>query len=313
MILFILKRLVTALPTLLAVLTVIFFVVRLAPGDPAHVILGDTASAEAIAALRTRLGLDEPLWKQYFDFVAGVARGDLGTSLTSGRSVWSDVADVLPFTLELTFAAILIGAVTGLPLGILAAQHCNRMLDYVVRTTSLFGLSFPAFFTAIVLMLVFSLGLGWFPVITEQDLSTPLKRLHNLVLPAASLGLIMTAYVARATRSSMLEVLSQDYIRTARAKGLAPRLIIWRHALRNALIPIVTVIGLYLGLLIGNSVLTEIVFNRPGLGNLIVTALEERDYATLQGLMIVYAFFIVLTNVLTDLAYGFADPRVRAS
>ena len=308
---FTLKRLGLAIPTLIAVLTLVFIIIRVAPGDPAMVILGDQASQEALEALRTKLGLDRPLLTQYTDFLLAIFRGDLGNSLLSGRSVMREVLDVLPYTIDLTVAGVLLGVVFGIPLGVLMAIYRNSIIDYISRTLSLLGLSFPAFYSAILLILAFSIQFSWFPVISDPDLSNFGERFHHLVLPAVNLGLIMTAYITRATRSSMLEVLGEDYVRTAKAKGLPGAVILFRHALKNALIPIITVIGLYLGVLIGNSVLTEIVFNRPGLGKLILAALTERDYTLLQGLMVVYAFIIVIVNLITDLTYGFADPRVK--
>jgi len=293
MLTYILKRLLVAIPTLLAVLTVVFFFVRIAPGDPAFIILGDQASQEALAAVRHDLGLDRPLPVQYVDFM------------------WQEVRNVLPYTIELTVTALIIGVALGLPLGVAAAKHRNRALDYAARIFSLIGLSFPAFVSAIMLLLAFAIQLHWFPVISEAREGDPLSRVSALVLPAVNLGLIMVAYVMRVARSSMLGVLGEDYIRTARAKGVPARVVVWRHALGNALIPVVTVVGLYLGVLIGNSVLTEIVFNRPGLGKLIVNSLNQRDYTMLQGLMVVYAFIIVIVNLLTDLTYGVVDPRVR--
>ncbi|MEM8744442.1 MAG: ABC transporter permease [Pseudomonadota bacterium] len=306
-----LKRLGSTLPTLLAVLTVIFIIIRIAPGDPAIAILGDNASQQAIDALRDRLGLNEPLLEQYWHFLSDALTGNLGNSLVSGRSVLNEVLEVLPHTLDLTIAAIIIGVILGIPVGILAAVYRNGPVDYVARITSLLGLSFPSFYTAILLILAFAIHFPWFPVISNANLSDPGDRLYNLVLPALSLGLIMVAYVARTTRASMIEALGADYIRTARAKGAPALVVIARHGFRNAIIPVITVIGLYLGILIGNSVIIEIVFNRPGLGKLIVGALEERDYTMLQGLMVIYAFFIVITNMLTDLAYGLSDPRVK--
>lgn len=308
---FTVKRLASTLPTLIAVLTVIFIIIRIAPGDPAIAILGDNASQQAIDALRERLGLNQPLIDQYISFLWGVLRGDLGKSLISGRSVLYEVLDVLPHTLDLTFASIFVGVIFGVPVGIVAAVNRNGLVDYVARILSLLGLSFPSFYTAILLILAFAIYIPWFPVISSADLDDPVDRLYNLVLPALSLGLIMVAYVARTTRSAMIEALGGDYIRTARAKGAPGHIVILRHGLRNAIIPVITIIGLYLGLLIGNSVITEIVFNRPGLGKLIVGALEQRDYSMLQGLMVIYAFFIVLTNLVTDLAYGLSDPRVK--
>lgn len=309
---FLLRRIALAIPTLLAVMTAVFVLARVVPGDPAQVILGDQATAEALAALRQRLGVDRPLPVQYADFLSGILRGDLGTSMVTGKSVWAEVLAVLPYTIELTLAAILLGILFGVPLGVLAATRHNRLPDGLTRVLSLAGLSFPAFVSAVLLLLVFAIELRWFPVISNPRSGDLLERLKHLALPALNLGLIMTAYITRVTRSSVLGVLGEDYIRTARAKGIGRRAVLWRHALRNALIPVATVVGLYLGTMIGNSVLTEIVFNRPGLGKLILGALNQRDYTLLQGLMVIFAGFIVLANVATDLAYGLIDPRVRA-
>ena len=306
-----LKRLLAAIPTLIAVLTVVFLLVRVVPGDPAQTILGDQATAQALAALRARLGLDRPLYIQYFDFVFAALRGDLGNSLVSGRPIIEEIVAVMPHTIDLTVAALIIGSVIGIPLGIWAAMHRNRLIDYLTRIGSLLGLSFPVFVSGIFLLLVFALHWRWFPVIGTANLNDIGDRLHRLVLPAINLGLIMAAYITRVTRSAMLQVLGEDYVRTARAKGVPRRVVVWRHALRNALIPVVTVIGLYLGILIGNSVLTEIVFNRPGLGKVIVGALNQRDYTMLQGLMVIYCFLIVVVNLVTDLTYGIIDPRVK--
>jgi ABC-type dipeptide/oligopeptide/nickel transport system permease component len=306
-----LKRLLAAIPTLIAVLTVVFLLVRVVPGDPAQTILGDQATAQALAALRTRLGIDRPLYVQYFEFVFAALRGDLGNSLVSGRPIIEEIVAVLPHTIDLTVAALIIGCLLGIPLGIWAAMHRNRTIDYVTRIGSLLGLSFPVFVSGIFLLLVFALHWRWFPVIGTANPNDFGDRIHRLVLPAVNLGLIMAAYITRVTRSAMLQVLGEDYVRTARAKGVPRRVVVWRHALRNALIPVVTVIGLYLGILIGNSVLTEIVFNRPGLGKVIVGALNQRDYTMLQGLLVIYCFLIVVVNILTDLTYGLIDPRVK--
>jgi ABC-type dipeptide/oligopeptide/nickel transport system permease component len=308
---YILKRLLLAIPTLFAVLTIVFVLARVLPGDPAQTILGDQASAEALANMRHRLGVDKPIGAQYVDFLLNAVRGEWGNSLVTGKPVLEEVRNVLPYTIDLTVTSIVLGTLIGVPLGVWSALRRNTWVDYVARIGSLLGLSFPAFVSAILLLLAFAIQLHWFPVISAGRLDDPVERLRNLVLPAVNLGIIMAAYVTRVTRSSMLEVLGEDYIRTARAKGVPTRAVIWRHAFRNGLIPVVTVVGLYLGILIGNSVLTEIVFNRPGLGKLIVSALNQRDYTVLQGMMVVYAFAIVLVNLLTDLTYGFIDPRVK--
>ncbi len=308
---FVLRRLGFAVITLFAVLTLVFFVIRVLPGDPSVVILGDQASAQSIAQLKERMGLNQPIWLQYVQFLGGALRGDWGTSLVSGRPVINEVLNVLPHTLELTAVALVLGVVLGLPAGVWAAVNRNRIPDYVTRIVSLLGLSAPAFVSGIVLLLVFAIVLRWFPVISGGQGTTLFDRLRDLALPALNLALIMAAYVTRVTRSSMLEVLSQDYVRTAQAKGASGTAIVWRHALRNCLIPVVTVVGLYLGILIGNSVLTEIVFNRPGLGKLIVGALNQRDYTMLQGMMVIYTLIVVLVNLATDLVYGLIDPRVQ--
>ncbi len=294
-------------------LTVVFVIVRIIPGDPALTVLGDQATPAALAALRTKLGIDKPLHLQYVDFMLSALQGDLGRSLVSGRPVINEVTAVLPHTLDLTISSLLLGSAIGIPLGIWAALRRNRLADYVIRIVSLIGLSFPVFVSGIFLLLVFALQYRIFPVIGTSDLANLGDRAWKLVLPTLTLGLVMVAYITRVTRSAMLQVLSEDYVRTARAKGVPARLVITRHALRNALIPVVTVVGLYLGINIGNSVLTEIVFNRPGLGKVIVTALNQRDYAMLQGLMVIYCFLIVVTNLLTDLTYGLIDPRVKQS
>jgi glutathione transport system permease protein len=309
MISYLIKRLLLAVPTLFAMLTAVFVLVRLVPGDAAVAILGDQASEASLNALREQLGLNKPILAQYLDFIGKFVTGDFGKSLSSGQTVLHEVALVLPYTLELTLAAMVVGIVFGIPLGMLSAIKRNRWPDYVTRLLSLAGLSFPAFVSGILMLLVFGVQLRWLPVMSPAS-SDPVTHLRNLVLPALNLGLIMTAYITRVTRSSMLDVLNEDYIRTARAKGVQRFRLVVRHGLRNALIPIVTVVGLYFGTMIGNSVLTEIVFTRPGLGKLILGALTSRDYTLLQGLMIVFATFVVVVNTLTDLIYGLVDPRI---
>ncbi len=307
---YLLRRLALALVTGLAVLTLVFFVVRVLPGNPAHVILGDFASQAAIEALERRLGLDQPIWVQYLDFIGNALTGDWGSSMVTERPVIGEILSVLPWTIELTVVALLIGIAIGIPLGVWAALHRNGGIDYGVRVLSLLGLSFPAFVSGVLLLLLFAIQLSWFPVISAKTGSLSAWA-QSLALPAINLGLINAAYITRVTRSAMLEVLGEDYVRTARAKGVPWGAVVWRHALGNAMIPIVTVVGLFLGILIGNSVLTELVFNRPGLGKLIVGALMQRDYTMLQGLMVIYTLLVVAVNVLTDVAYGLVDPRVQ--
>ncbi len=311
MVSFLARRLGFAVVTLFSVLTLVFLIVRILPGDPVLVILGDQASPASVIALRQRLGLDQPLPVQYGHFLLQAIQGDLGTSMISGRPVTEEILAVLPYTLELTIAALILGAALGIPAGVWAAVRRNRLPDYVLRLLSLLGLSLPAFVAAIILLMVFAIQFRWFPVISAGGAATLAERLRQMALPTLALALIMMAYITRVTRSAMLEVLSQDFVRTARAKGASASAVIWSHALGNCLIPITTVIGLYLGILIGNSVLTEIVFSRPGLGKLILTALSQRDYTLLQGMIVVYTLMVVVVNLLTDLTYGFLDPRVQ--
>jgi ABC-type dipeptide/oligopeptide/nickel transport system permease component len=310
-VLFTAERVLAAVPTLLLVVTVVFFAIRTLPGDPAYAILGDSASAEAIAALQARLGLDRPIFEQYLVFLRDLTQGDLGQSLVHGTSVMEMLVRVLPFTLELALTSILLGALIGIPLGIWSALERNGLVDYVTRIFSLIGFSMPVFFAAVLLILVFAIQWPLFPVMSAGYAETFGGRLRELVLPATAGALSLVAMITRATRSSLLEVLGEDYMRTARAKGAPFRVLIMRHALRNALIPVVTVIGLYFALVIGNSVLIETVFTRPGLGSLIVGSLQNRDYPMVQGLLIAYALIIVLVNLVTDISYGFVDPRVK--
>lgn len=305
------RRVLIGIPILFAVLTLVFLLVRVAPGDPAVAALGDYASQEAVQALREKMGLNAPLWIQYLRFLSGLVRGDLGKSLISGYPVASQVGRVLPYTLQLTISGILVGSILGIPLGIITALYRNTLLDYLGRTFSLAGLSVPAFYLGIILMLLFSIKLGLFPVVGGGEWSNIGDNLHHLFLPALTLGLLMTAYITRMARSSLLNVLREDYIQTARSKGLKERLVIYKHALRNALVPIISVIGVYSVVLIGSSVMTEVVFSRPGLGKMMVGAMKQKDYMVLQSIMVIYAGFVVIINLVTDLVYGFIDPRIR--
>jgi ABC-type dipeptide/oligopeptide/nickel transport system permease component len=311
MIKYTIRRILLAIPILIAVLTLVFLLIRLAPGDPAVAALGDYATKEAVEAFREKMGLNAPIWVQYFRFLGDLVRGDLGESLITGAPVASQVVRALPYTLELTISGILIGTVFGIPIGIFTALRRNAFFDYLGRTFSLAGLSVPAFLFGILLMLLFSVKLDLFPVVGGGDIHNLGDSLYHLFLPALSLGLLMTAYVTRMARSSILNVLQEDYIRTARSKGLRKRVVIYGHAVRNALIPIISVVGVYSIVLIGDSVMTEIVFSRPGLGKLMIGAMLSRDYMTLQSMMVIYASFVVVINLLADLCYGLIDPRIR--
>ena len=305
------RRLLQAIPILFVVLTLVFILARVLPGDPATAALGDYASKEAVDALRDKMGLNDPIWVQYFHFLGNLLQGDLGVSAISGYSVAKQVSNVLPYTLELTISGILLGYIFGVPLGISAAVGRNTFIDYFNRAFSLIGLSIPAFYLGILLILVFSIVFPIFPVVGGGDLTDLSDNLRHLALPALTLGLIMTAYITRMTRSSILDIIRDDYVRTARSKGVSERLILYKHVLRNALIPIVALGGLYAVVLIGSSVMVEIVFSRPGLGKLMVGAIKQRDYTTLQSVMVIYAVMVMLINLGTDLIYGVIDPRIK--
>ncbi len=307
---YVVTRLALAIPTFLAVLTLIFFVVRVIPGDPATAALGDYASQEAVEALRERMGLNAPLYVQYFRFLGNLLRGDLGKSLITGKAISELVMHVLPYTLQLTLSAIVVGAALGVPIGIYTAVHRNSLVDYLGRVISLAGLSVPAFYLGILIMLLFAVKLDLFPAVGGGDLHDLKDNLSHLALPALSLGLIMTTSVTRLTRSAMLNVLNEDYVRTARAKGVKERVVILRHALRAALVPIVSIIGVWAANLIADSVLTETVFARPGLGKMLVGAIMQRDYTALQSVMVIYTAFVVIVNLITDLVYSLVDPRI---
>ena len=311
MIAYIIRRVLIAIPTLLIVLTITFVLIRIAPGDPAEVRLGDYASKEAVEALRSEMGLNRPIWIQYLDTLKGLLQGDFGRSMVNGRPISKDLKRCLPYTLELTLVGIIFGAVFGIPTGVYTALKRNTLADYIGRTLSLGGLSFPTFYLGILLMLAFAIKIPIFPVVGGGDLSNLGNNLYHLFLPGLTLGLIMTAYVTRMARSSVLNILNEDYVRTARAKGLTERKVIYIHLLRNALLTITALIGIYAIVLIGGSVMVEIVFSRPSLGKMMIGALKQRDYTTLQAVMITFTSFVVLINLITDLTYGFIDPRVR--
>jgi ABC-type dipeptide/oligopeptide/nickel transport system permease component len=295
-----------------AVLTIIFFVLRVLPGDPAQAALGDYASQAAVDALRTRLRLDDPIPIQYVRFLLDLGRGDLGVSLINGTPVRDQIAYNLPFTLHLTLAALIVGVFVGVPLGVYTALYHNRPPDVAGRVVSLIGMCVPAFYLGILLMLLFGVSLRWLPTVGGGNPNEPLSLLSYLVLPASALGLVVVASVSRLTRAAMLDSLTHDYVRTARAKGLHEQVVVLIHSLRPALLPIVSLTGVWAVALVGDSVTTEVVFARPGLGKMMVGALLQRDYTSVQSVMVVYALFVVAINLITDLAYGLVDPRSRS-
>jgi peptide/nickel transport system permease protein len=303
MLTFVVRRLLLAVPVLLGVVFIVMLTVDLLPGDAVTLMLGEHATRDAVAALREHLGLDKPFVVRYLDYVGRVARGDLGRSIQQNRPVAAELADAWPATVELTVAALAIAAAVGIAAGVVSAVRPNSLFDGVARLASLFGLSMPIFWTGLVLIVVFSLWLNWLPV---GGAGSP----THLILPAITLALPSVAMIARMTRSAVLDVLREDYVRTARAKGVGERWVLLKHALRNALIPIVTLLGLQSGQLMGGAVLTETVFAWPGLGRLTVKAIFARDYVLLQGAVLVFALAFVVVNLLVDLSYGILDPRI---
>ncbi len=305
------RRLIFVLPTLWAVVTFVFFLIRIVPGGPAVAALGSYANEESIRQLEKQMGLDKPILVQYGNFLKDLCRGDLGKSLITNKPISQEIARALPYTLDLTIGGMIIGILFGIPTGIVTALRRNRAPDYIGRILSLVGISMPEFYLGILLMYLFAIKLQLFPVLGGGDLTHLGSRLYHLVLPALTLGIIMTAFVGRMVRSSMLNILREDYVRTARAKGLHENKVIYKHALRNALIPTVTVIGIYMSILMGGSVLTEIIFSRPGLGKMMVFAVKDRDYIALQSVIIIFSAFVFLFNLVTDLLYAVIDPRIE--
>jgi len=301
---YLLRRIGLALPTLLGVTLVIFFMVRLIPGDPARVIVGLQASDEEVRRIRAELGLDRPIYVQYVRFLDRLARGDLGTSAVTRAPVSEEIAMRMRPTGLLAISSIVVATLVGLAAGTVSATRQYSLLDYLVMTVALCGVSIPVFWLGIMLMLVFSVYLHWLPA---GGYGGP----AHFVLPTLALAAFSMAIIARMTRSSLLETFSQDYVRTAHAKGARPSVVILRHALKNALIPIITVIGLQFGALLGGAILTETTFAWPGMGRLLVNAITSRDYPVIQGVVLTFAVIFTAVNLAVDLLYAYVDPRIH--
>lgn len=299
-----LRRLLLSIPTLFGVLVVVFLLLYVAPGDPVMAMVGERADPETIARLRAELRLDDPLPTQFVHYAGGVLRGDLGRSYITGRPILSDLLERFPKTLQLAGAAMLLAAVCGITLGVFAARHPGGWMDRLSLGVAYLGISFPVYWIGLILILVFAVQLRWLP---PSGYGSP----ANLVLPALALGMRSIAFLARMTRSAMLEALGADFTRTAKAKGVQERLVVVRHALRNALIPVITVLGLDFGAYLTGSILTETIFSWPGLGRYVVNAIARRDLPGVQGAVLFMSVVFVLVNLVTDLAYAKADPRVR--
>ncbi|UCE53159.1 MAG: ABC transporter permease [Desulfobacterales bacterium] len=308
---YIIKRLLLFIPTLIGVITLVFLILHAIPGSPATRVLGEFATAESIAEFERRLGLDRPLIEQYIDFVTSYATGDFGESYRTGEEVIDQLALELPYTLHLVTAGMIIAIIIGVGLGIVSAIKPNSLLDNIGRIIALLGVSMPVFWSGMILIILFGLKLGWFPIIGAGDTGDVPDILHRLVLPAFTVGFLTSGVIMRMTRSSMLEVLDQDYIRTAFSKGLADTIVYLKHALKNAAIPIVTVIGLSFGGLLSGTVLTETIFARHGLGKFLVDAILWKDYPAAQGCIFVISLMFLVINLITDLIYGVLDPRIR--
>ena len=306
---YLLFRLADAIPTILLVLTLVFIAMRILPGDPAIAALGDNATAEQLLLFRERMGLNAPLWQQYINFVIGTLSLDFGRSVMTDQPVLGLIAYNLPYTIELTIVAMIMGVVVGVPFGVWAATHRNGLPDSAMRGFSLFGYAIPDFYLGALLLITFALNLGWFPI--NGGGTGFIDRMHHVFLPALTLALVKAAFIGRLTRTSLLEVMGRDYVRTARAKGARETRVIYRHGLRNALLPLTTGLGLSMLATLSGSVAIELVFNRPGIGKLLISAIAERDYGVIQGGVVVFAMFVVLINLAMDLIHIVVDPRIR--
>ena len=331
---FVVRRLLLLVPILVGLSLLVFVWIRALPGGPAQALLGERATAQSIEEIEEQYGLDEPVYVQYWTYVTTVGQGDFGTSVTTRRPVTDELKQRFPATIELAAVAMIFAVGLGIPLGFIAAKRYGGPVDQASLVVSLLGISIPVFFLAILLKYVFAVKLGWLPTVGRVSATIDLPHptnfyvldalwagdpealwdvLKHMVLPAIALGSIPLAIIARITRAAVLDVQNEDYVRTARAKGLAPRIVDTRHILRNALLPITTIIGLQVGLLLSGAVLTETVFAWPGMGTWLVDAIEQRNYPVLQGGILFVAVVFVLVNLLVDITYAFINPRIRVS
>jgi peptide/nickel transport system permease protein len=329
---YIIKRLLLVIPTIIGVSIIVFLLIHFIPGDPVDVMLGEKATQEAKAELIQRLGLDEPLHLQYWHWFTHALKGDFGESIRSYEPVTSEILSRFPATLELTLSAMLLATVFGILFGVIAATNWNKPIDHIVVGFSLFGVSIPVFWLGIMLIFLFAVILQWLPVSGRLTMGVNMPHItgfyvidslfsgnirvffdavRHLLLPAFSLATVPLALIVRVTRSSMLDVLNEDYVRTARSKGLSRRKVVFKHALKNALIPVITVVGLKVGALLGGAILTETVFAWPGIGRLLVKSIYNRDYPMVQGVVFIIAVLFILVNIIVDYLYAYVDPRIR--
>ena len=304
-------RIVDAIPTMLLVLTLVFLALRLLPGDPALVALGDNATPDQLALFRAKLGLDVPLWQQYITFILNVVRLHFGNSYMNSAPIGELLQENLPYTIELAAAATVVGVFIGMPLGVISATRRGRAADYGSRLFALLGFAVPDFYLGALFLIFLSLDLGLFPINGGGE--GIIDNLWHLILPALTLGMIMAAFISRLTRSTLLEVLARDYVRTARAKGAREPRVIFRHALRNALLPVATGLSLSILSTLSGSVAIEVIFGRPGLGSMLINGIETRDYPIIQADLIVFSLFVVIVNLVMDLLNVLIDPRIRVT
>jgi ABC-type dipeptide/oligopeptide/nickel transport system permease component len=305
----IVTRLLDAIPTLVMVLILVFVSLRILPGDPAQVALGEQATPDQLNLFREQMGLNAPLWQQFFSFGWNMLSLNFGKSLINGTPVIDLLAQNLPYTIELTLVATLIGLCVGVPMGVFAAVNRNKAPDTGARLYSLIGYAVPDFYLGALLLIVFSLNLGWFPINGGGE--GFVDGIYHVLLPAITLAALKSAFLGRLTRTALLEVLGKDYVRTARAKGADENRVIYRHGLRNALLPLTTGLGLSILSTLSGSVPVELVFNRPGIGSLLINSIAQRDYPVIQAGVVMFAFFVVIINLAIDLAYVVVDPRIR--
>ncbi|MBO0682471.1 MAG: ABC transporter permease [Candidatus Dormibacteraeota bacterium] len=304
MVSYVVRRVLVAIPTLIGAATVSFLLMRLIPGDPARVIAGTNATAADVDRIRHQLGLDQPIWWQYLSFIGNLFRLNLGISARTGQPVLDEITSRLPYTIELAIISVVIAILVGVPLGVMAAARRNSLLDVVISSFSVFGVSIPVFWTGLLLIILFAVDLHLLPAAGATQPT-------GFVLPALTLAFFSVGFIARQTRGAMLEVMGLDYVRTARAKGASRGTVLLKHALRNAELPIITIVGLQFGQLLGGAILTETIYAWPGVGRLLTDSISSRDYATVQGVVFVFAVALIFVNLLTDLLYAYVDPRIR--
>lgn len=306
------KRMLYLLPTLLIPLIIIFGLIHIAPGDPAILILGGDAPMEQVEELRERMGLNDPIYVQFYDWFKNFLKFDLGESLFTHQPVTEIIFNHVEVTMLLATYAIIVAIIIGVIAGIISAIYRNTVIDQGAMLAAIIGISLPEFWFALNMVLIFSVGLGWFPIQGYVPIGVDfIAHIKSLTLPAITLGMIQAAFIARITRSSMLEIINEDFIRTAYAKGLANRVVIFKHALRNALIPILSVVGISFAIIMGGAVVIEAVYNLPGIGRVLLTAVSRRDYPLIQGIILFIALASIFINLLVDIIYAFADPRIK--